>query len=269
MNWLSKIVINELEMIIKDSVARPKAESAYNDLHDYIWDGRNPNVSSIFYVSTNGSDDNTGQSSEEAFRTINHAVQVAMYPIAAHRASATIIVEEGTYDESVIIGATNNNLKINIFLNGNVTVNGGIGVINTKCWIFGVEGTEVLTIIGTANTSVIGTKLPMFVRESGELYNNVETRILETESNVPSAIKIENCSVYANPQTTLINGTYTKCGIDVVRSTLRARIDASNITANCTFYAVDSIVQSIGTPHDQTIDGYENLYTGSRLSPVT
>lgn len=270
MNWLSKLVLNNFEMPIKDAVARPLAESNWEAIHNYIWNGDANYKGNVYYVSPDGDDTNDGKTAQTPFKTIMHAYWVGVYPIACNRSTFTIMLASGTYNENVIIGNTDNDLKVNIFLGGDVTINGCIGVLNTKCWIFGTTGNEILTIIGTANSSNLGeAKNPLIVSESGELYINVRTSIMETETNLEYCVIVSFCSTLCVLAYMTISGTFTTAGIRSNSSTIRAYINSSNINADMTFYATDSLIQSIATLEDQTIGGYCNLYTGTRLTEYT
>ena len=102
MGWLSKIVLNGLEMLIKDSDARGSIQSVsdklnqlWDDVHRYIWTGIPGTEPVIYYVAPNGDDSNLGTDPTKPLATISQAYANGTWPAAVRKNCFTIVVEGG------------------------------------------------------------------------------------------------------------------------------------------------------------------------------
>lgn len=283
MGWLSKIILNGVEMLIKDSDARSglqtlseRVTQLWNDVHTYIWTGIPGTQPVIYYVAPNGSNDNTGTDIEHPLASINEAYLKGVWPAAVRKNCFVIAVAGGVYNENVFIGSSDSDTQVNISLMGDVTINGSLSIANTKCWVFSQYVSEQavakLRIFGDNNSSNIrGEKTPLCVTESAEFNTNAPIYVTSyAETNEAIDILYNSTFYNSNYEGVFVSGTFTDGVIKVVHSLARAKFNLlANTNAPVSFYAFDSIVQSMDDTETQTITAHENIYSGYHLTELT
>lgn len=239
MGWLSKIVLNGVEMLIKDTYAR-------TELAKYagLWNGKLGETN--YHVSPSGSDE-TGDGSEEApFATIQHAYDTAIsYAITNHNA-ITLFIHAGEYYENLNIGGTFKANRVIIDLLGNVGLHGSLVVTNTKVEIIGRTDDETLTIYSdivpqnTHNSTIV-------CAEFGELYWNAKGSIIGPSgvSGAEQAILVEYMSRFYQGYKTYIRGNYLYNVINVYRSDASLNSDVSAASAPNVLHSEYSTVFSL------------------------
>ena len=122
MGWLSKIIINEIEMNIKDAVARSATEtnaanitSNTNDINR-IWN-KNTHITN-YYVAPNGNDNNTGTDSEHPLATIDAALGRGLYYSSMMNNCFNIHMASGDYYQTIRFGNFDVGRRINLWIDG-------------------------------------------------------------------------------------------------------------------------------------------------------
>ena len=234
MGWLSKLVLNGTEMLLKDSSARDSiAELAQNIQYlqqsiDYIWNGIPPTHDVRYYVSPNGSDTNDGLTESTAFASITRAYVTVNENIACHRNCFFIRIMPGSYTENVRIGATNNNTQINLELMGSVNIYGSLSIANSKVWMFNASPNydSTLTIWTTRDTmNIRGENTPLCITESAEFYYNHKIVIMCTNDqtwteavDILFASKIYNSNFTSEGALTIASGEFTDGVVKLIHS---------------------------------------------------
>lgn len=276
MGWLSKIILNGVEMLIKDSTARTTSQSNWDAIHNNIWNGVPSNTPAIYYVSPSGDNDNTGLDIDHPLASITEAYSRAIYPLAIRKNCVEIVVAGGVYNENVAIGSSDSDVQCNFILNGDVTIYGSLSVANSKCWIFsqyiGSDPEHVIRIYGDDNTENIrGEKTPLLITESGELYSNTPIYVTSTGSNVKAGMEALFGSKYYNSHVAvgaIITGTFVDGAIRCLDSDIRGKFTLTNANAPVSFAAWDSIIQSKNDTEPQTITPYQNIFSGNYLTEL-
>lgn len=288
MGWLSKIILNGTEMLIKDATARSGISELVQNIQylqqsiNYIWNGIPPTHEVRYYVSPNGSDNNDGLTEETAFASITKAYSKVNDYIACHRNCIFIRIMPGSYTENVVVGASNNNIQINLELMGSVNIYGSFSVANSKVWMFDTSPNydSTLTIWTTRDTeNVRGENTPLCITESGEFYYNHKIVIMCTSDQTwPEAVdiffasKIYNSNFTNDGALTIGSGEFTDGVIKVVDSEFRSALSvpSASVDAPYTFIASYSTIFDGNidqTPHtidDDTI----NSIVGNVLMPT-
>ena len=240
MGWLSKIILNGVEMLIKDSYARTELEKFAG-----LWNGKTGETN--YHVSPSGSDE-TGDGSEEApFATIQHAYDTAIaYAMTNHNA-ITLFIHAGEYYENVSIGSTFKANRVIIDLLGNVGLHGSFVVTNTRVEIVGRTDNEALTIYGDISTQNIhGNSLVVCVEFGELLWNSKGSLIgLSGVTAVEQAILVENMSRFYQGYKTYIRGNYVYNIINVYRSDANLNSDVTAASAPAVLHSEYSTVFSL------------------------
>lgn len=283
MGWLSKIVLNSVEMLIKDSDARSglqtlsdRVTQLWNTVYNEIWNGVPGNELTEYYVAPNGDNSNSGTDINHPLASISAAYAKGSYPAAVRNNCFSIIVAGGVYNENVMIGASNRDIQCDIHLMGDVTINGSFSVSNTKCWVFSQYVSEQavarLRIFGdNSSNNIRGEKIPLCITESAEFNTNAPIYIT-SYAEINEAIDILYNSVFysSNLEGVFVSGTFTNGVVKVEHSLARAKFNLlANANAPVSFYAFDSIVQSRDDTEAQTITAYGNIYSGYHLTELT
>lgn len=276
MGWLSKIILNGVEMLIKDSTARTTSQSNWDAIHNNIWNGVPSNTPAIYYVSPSGDNDNTGLDIDHPLASITETYSRAVYPLAIRKNCVEIVVAGGVYNENVVIGSSDSDVQCNFILNGDVTIYGSLSIANSKCWIFAqYEASDpghVIRIYGDNSTlNIRGEKTPLVITESGELYSNTPIYITSTGTDVKAGMDAFFGSKYYNSLSTNglnISGTFTDGAVRCIDSELRGKFELTNANAPVSFYALDSIVQSMNDTEPQTILPHQNIFSGNYLTEL-
>lgn len=240
MGWLSKIILNGAEMLIKDSYARTELEKFAG-----LWNGKLGEAN--YHVSPSGSDE-TGDGTEEApFATIQHAYDTAIgYAVTNHNA-ITLFIHAGEYYENLNIGGTFKANRVILDLLGNVGLHGSLVVANTRVEVFGASDAETLTIYGDISTQNVHGNSLIVCLEFGELYWNAKGSIIGPSgvTAVEQAILVEYMSRFYQGYKTYIRGNYVYNIINVYRSDASLNSDVSAATAPNVLHSEYSTVFSL------------------------
>ena len=243
MGWLSKIILNGVEMLIKDTSARNDAQTALNYLTN-MWNRQTG--ATVYYFSPDG-DDETGDGSTLApYRTIMRAYNDAIrYPVINNN-TVVIDVLNGEYYENIEIGNPAMGARVVLNCHGGVVIHGSFVVRNTRVEIIGADAVATLYIrVDAATANNYGNAL-FVCTEFSEVYCNINSFIIGPESitSIQQAVSVMFGSKLYQGNTCYIRGNYVYNVITVINSEANLNSDVLNSSAPTALYSEHSWVIS-------------------------
>lgn len=240
MGWLSKIVLNGVDMLIKDASARESLLEISNKLNA-LWNGQNGE--NKYYVSADGNDSTGDGTNEHPFATIQHAYNVAVsYAIANHNA-ITIFLKGGHFYENVVIGSTFLTSRVIIDALADSTIHGSLYIRNCECEILGAGENVVIDFYSDnlTHTADNADKI-VTITENAKVFWNAKSSIYSrnTDTFVSRAIEVLYNSFLYTGWGIDVYGNYTDEVLMFVYSGGNIDIDVSTATGSADIYATFS-----------------------------